>query len=60
MVISFFLCTFAHYYPNDYCLNNKMTRIKNPFVIGTYVSPEYFCDREQETNTLRKFKEDNL
>ena len=36
-----------------------MTRIKNPFVIGTYVSPEYFCDREQETNTLRKFKEDN-
>ena len=31
-----------------------MNRINNPFVIGTYVSPEYFCDREQETATLRK------
>lgn len=31
-----------------------MAKIKNPFVVGTYVSPEYFCDREQETQTLRK------
>lgn len=31
-----------------------MVKIKNPFVIGTYVSPEYFCDREAETATLRK------
>lgn len=29
-------------------------RIKNPFVIGTYVSPEYFCGREEETKLLRK------
>lgn len=31
-----------------------MTKIKNPFVVGAYVSPEYFCDREAETATLRK------
>lgn len=34
-----------------------MTNIKNPFVVGTYVSPEYFCDREAETATLRKHME---
>ena len=47
--ISVFLYTLAHYYPNNYYPHNKMTRMKNPFVIGTYVSPECFCDREQET-----------
>ena len=26
----------------------------NPFVIGNYVSDEYFCDREQETELLKK------
>ena len=26
----------------------------NPFVIGKYVSVEYFCDREEETELLRK------
>lgn len=31
-----------------------MKKVKNPFVLGTYVSPEYFCDREQETSMLRK------
>lgn len=31
-----------------------MERIKNPFVVGTYAGPEYFCDREVETLTLRK------
>lgn len=31
-----------------------MTTIKNPFVIGTYISPEYFCDREQEVKALCK------
>lgn len=28
--------------------------INNPFVVGKYVSDEYFCDREQETATLVK------
>ncbi len=27
---------------------------KNPFVIGRYLSPDYFCDREQETAFLEK------
>lgn len=27
-------------------------KVKNPFVIGGYVSAEYFCDRETETATL--------
>ncbi len=33
-----------------------MTQISlnNPFVVGKYVSDEYFCDREQETETLIK------
>lgn len=31
-----------------------MVKVKNPFVVGTYISPEYFCDRESETATLRK------
>lgn len=31
-----------------------MDKIRNPFIVGTYVSPEYFCDRETETKTLLK------
>lgn len=27
-------------------------RIKNPFIISGYVAPEYFCDREAETEIL--------
>ena len=27
-------------------------KIKNPFVTGGYISPEYFCDRQQETSRL--------
>ena len=27
-------------------------KIRNPFIISGYVSPEYFCDREIETKTL--------
>lgn len=27
-------------------------KIKNPFIIGGYISNEYFCDRENETNEL--------
>lgn len=26
----------------------------NPFVIGKYVSDEFFCDREQETELMKK------
>ena len=31
----------------------KLT-ILNPFVVGRYISPDYFCDREQETAFLIK------
>ncbi|MDO4196461.1 MAG: ATP-binding protein, partial [Prevotellaceae bacterium] len=31
-----------------------MKKIKNPFVVGTYVSAEYFCDREAESALLTK------
>lgn len=27
---------------------------QNPFIVGRYVSPEYFCDRVEETATLTK------
>lgn len=30
-----------------------MTKITNPFITTGYVSPEYFCDREGETQMLR-------
>lgn len=34
---------------------NKMAKREiNPFVVGRYVSDEYFCDRRQETDTLIK------
>lgn len=28
--------------------------VSNPFIIGKYLSDEYFCDRETETAFLRK------
>ena len=28
--------------------------ISNPFVVGKYLSDEYFCDRKNETEFLRK------
>lgn len=28
--------------------------LKNPFVVGRYVSEKYFCDREEETSFLKK------
>lgn len=28
--------------------------VRNPFVVGKYLSDEYFCDRVEETNFLRK------
>lgn len=31
-----------------------MKKIKNPFVIGTYIGSEYFCGREEEVALLRK------
>lgn len=27
---------------------------ENPFIVGKYLAPEYFCDREEETTFLRK------
>jgi len=30
-------------------------QVKNPFVISGYVSPVYFCDREQETKDLVRY-----
>lgn len=32
----------------------RFNKINNPFVIGKYVSKEYFCDREAETQLLMK------
>lgn len=32
----------------------KDNEINNPFVVGKYVAPEYFCDREEETAFLKK------
>jgi ATPase domain predominantly from Archaea len=29
--------------------------MKNPFLISGYISPEYFCDREEETKTLVRY-----
>jgi len=31
-----------------------MAKLQNPFVTGGYVAPEYFCDREKETENLLK------
>lgn len=32
-----------------------MTILNNPFVTSGYASPEYFCDREEETKTLLRW-----
>ena len=32
-----------------------MAKIQNPFVTGGYVSSEYFCDREKETEQLLRY-----
>lgn len=32
----------------------ESANIANPFVVGKYVAPQYFCDREQETALLAK------
>ena len=32
-------------------------KIDNPFVVSGYVAPEYFCDREKETATLKGYLE---
>ena len=29
-----------------------MRQLNNPFVIGKYISKEYFCDREKESELL--------
>ncbi len=33
--------------------------VKNPFVISGYVSPYYFCDREEEAKTLVRYLTNN-
>lgn len=40
------------YYNHNNYMNNNLDI--NPFVIGKYLSNEYFCDREQETDFLTK------
>lgn len=30
------------------------TKVKNPFIVGKYLSDKYFCDREAETEMLRR------
>lgn len=32
----------------------KPRTVKNPFIVGKYVSPEFFCDREEEVKQLIK------
>ena len=32
----------------------QATILRNPFVVGKYISDHYFCDREQETQFLAK------
>ena len=43
-----------YYICNNYESNNSMS-LKNPFVISGYVSPYYFCDREEETKNLIRY-----
>ena len=31
---------------------DKKTKLKNPFVNQGYIGPEYFCDRQQETELM--------
>lgn len=35
----------------------KQEHPKNPFIIEGYVSPDYFCDREKETDLLLRDQE---
>ena len=32
-----------------------MTLLNNPFVTSGYIAPEYFCDRERETEELLRW-----
>ena len=32
-----------------------MTLLNNPFVTSGYIAPEYFCDREKETEELLRW-----
>ena len=32
-----------------------MTLLNNPFVTSGYIAPEYFCDRERETEELSRW-----
>ena len=31
---------------------DRKTKLKNPFVNQGYIGPEYFCDRQQETELM--------
>ena len=33
------------------------TKVENPFIVSGYVGPEYFCDREEESNVLKSHLE---
>jgi len=37
----------------------KTNKIKNPFLIAGYIAPEYFCDRETETQKMISALENN-
>ena len=48
-----------NYYICNNCNYDKVScmdkiSVNNPFVVGKYISDEYFCDREHETATLLK------
>jgi hypothetical protein len=32
----------------------KEVEVNNPFIVGKYLSDKYFCDRQEETEFLRK------
>lgn len=32
-----------------------MTIVNNPFIVGGYLSPHYFCDRETEIWLLKNY-----
>ena len=32
-------------------------QVGNPFIVAGYAGPEYFCDREQESATLKQYLE---
>ena len=51
-----FTCIFYlkdnYYICNNYKYDNFVMAVINPFVVGGYVSPRYFCDRVAETENL--------